>query len=200
MSRRMGKFATDADMHLSAHGLRPRTTSSIWRVPTPRCSAAMTTARRDRRSAGRRMRSGALRMAGWPRRWPCVGVAAALLIYAGGLLWPFTIQVPTWVANEAVWTSAGTLRFDEARLGGLAGIAEVAGDEPRPQLVSCLVAGSHLQSAAGRACAPVHACSRHLRPERRDRPGRRRSRRAPARTLPRFPGPGHRMPEATADP
>ena len=50
-------------------------------------------------------------MAGWSRRWRCAGVAAALMFYAVGLLWPFAVQIPTWVANEAVWTNAGTLRF-----------------------------------------------------------------------------------------
>ncbi|HEX6016339.1 MAG TPA: VanZ family protein [Geminicoccaceae bacterium] len=38
------------------------------------------------------------------------------MIYAAGLLWPFAIQVPTWVANDAAWSSAGTLRFESPGL------------------------------------------------------------------------------------
>jgi VanZ like family len=38
------------------------------------------------------------------------------VIYATGLLWPFAIRIPTWVANGAAWTSAGTLRFDKPGL------------------------------------------------------------------------------------
>jgi VanZ like family len=60
--------------------------------------------------------SEALRIAGWSRRWAWLGLAAALVIYAAGLLWPFAIQIPTWVANEATWTSAGTLRFESPGL------------------------------------------------------------------------------------
>ena len=62
------------------------------------------------------LRSEALRLGDWPRRWAWVGLAAALVIYAAGLLWPFAVQVPTWVANEAAWTSAGTLRFEKPGL------------------------------------------------------------------------------------
>jgi hypothetical protein len=43
-------------------------------------------------------------------------LVAALLIYAAGLLWPFTLRVPTWVANGATWTKAGTLRFEKPGL------------------------------------------------------------------------------------
>ena len=36
----------------------------------------------------------------------------ALIIYALGLLWPFEFRAPARIANDAVWTEAGTLRFD----------------------------------------------------------------------------------------
>ena len=52
----------------------------------------------------------------WSPRWAWVGLVAALPIYAAGVLWPFAVQVPASVANQAVWTSTGTLRFEKPGL------------------------------------------------------------------------------------
>jgi VanZ like family len=57
-----------------------------------------------------------LRARRWSPRWAWVGLIAALPIYAAGLLWPFAVQVPASVANQAAWTSTGTLRFEKPGL------------------------------------------------------------------------------------
>ena len=55
-----------------------------------------------------------------------IGLASSLSlpIYAAGVLWPFAVQVPASVANQAVWTSTGTLRFEKPGLGSVTGITQ----------------------------------------------------------------------------
>ena len=88
----------------------------------------------------------------------------------------------------------------EARLGSVTGITQMAGVEPRPRLFPRLAARSRIQSAAGRAGTPVHTCTRHACPERRDRPDRRRPHRALAGALSGLPSARWGLPETAADP